>query len=164
MISKVYGAALPTLTASYSGFVNGDTTNVVSGNPSIGTTASPSSGVGTYSITPVLGTLTATELYLQFRQGQLYCHQSGLTVTANNASKNFGDPYPASLPATLASSIATMQVSCPRIRLQHHAVATSPEGNTPSMSPSHVEFPQLQFFVRQRSIFDNLSPACAFLG
>ena len=57
--TKIYGAALPTLTASYSGFVNTNTTNAVTGNPSISTTANPGSGVGTYSITPVLGTLSA---------------------------------------------------------------------------------------------------------
>ena len=57
--TKVYGAALPTLTASYSGFVNGDTANVVSGAPKLTTKATTKSGVGTYSIAIAAGKLSA---------------------------------------------------------------------------------------------------------
>src|SRR6185437_3126632 len=37
--TKVYGAALPTLPASYSGFVNGDTATSLTAQPSLTTTA-----------------------------------------------------------------------------------------------------------------------------
>jgi hypothetical protein len=47
--SKVYGAALPDLTGTVTGFVNGDTSSLLSG--SLGTTATVSSGVGTYGFT-----------------------------------------------------------------------------------------------------------------
>src|SRR5205823_1161107 len=57
--SKVYGAALPTFTASYSGFVNGDTAAVLSGSPSLSTSASATSDVGSYTITAAQGTLAA---------------------------------------------------------------------------------------------------------
>ncbi|OYV74139.1 MAG: hypothetical protein B7Z74_02775, partial [Deltaproteobacteria bacterium 21-66-5] len=43
--SKVYGAALPTLTASYSGFVNGDTAASLTTQPTPATTATASSPV-----------------------------------------------------------------------------------------------------------------------
>lgn len=49
--NKVYGAALPGLTASYSGFVNGDTVSSLSAPAVLGTTASAGSGVGIYPIT-----------------------------------------------------------------------------------------------------------------
>ena len=41
--TKVYGAALPTLTAAYTGFVNGENTSVLSGSPILSTSAVASS-------------------------------------------------------------------------------------------------------------------------
>src|SRR5205814_2106438 len=49
--AKVYGAALPALTASYSGFVNGDTANDLDTPVSLSTTATAASAVGSYPIT-----------------------------------------------------------------------------------------------------------------
>ena len=51
--TKVYGAALPTLTVSYSGFVNGDTSASLTTLPTVTTTATASSHVSgnPYSIT-----------------------------------------------------------------------------------------------------------------
>ncbi|WP_204251862.1 MBG domain-containing protein, partial [Flavobacterium nitrogenifigens] len=49
--SKPYGSANPTLTVSYSGFVNGDTEASLDVTPSISTTATASSPVGLYAIT-----------------------------------------------------------------------------------------------------------------
>ena len=43
--TKVYGAALPTLTASYTGFVNGDTSASLTTQPTLSTTATASSHV-----------------------------------------------------------------------------------------------------------------------
>src|SRR5207245_4997689 len=70
--TKVYGQANPIFTARYSGFVLGETQNVLSGTLSFSTPASTSSNVGSYAITPsgltssnylltsVTGTLTVT--------------------------------------------------------------------------------------------------------
>ena len=51
--SKAYGAALPTFTASYSGFVNGDTSASLTTAPTLSTTATSASSVagGPYAIT-----------------------------------------------------------------------------------------------------------------
>ncbi|MEP6662677.1 MAG: MBG domain-containing protein, partial [Verrucomicrobiota bacterium] len=49
--SKIYGAALPTLTANYTGFVNGDTTSSLGTDVTLATTATASSPIGTYPIT-----------------------------------------------------------------------------------------------------------------
>src|SRR5208337_4076788 len=49
--SKLYGAAVPALTASYSGFVNGDTAGSLTTPPALTTTATAASAVGSYSIT-----------------------------------------------------------------------------------------------------------------
>src|SRR5262249_61253558 len=49
--TRSYGAANPTLTVSYGGFVNGDTAASLTAAPTVMTTATASSGVGTYPIT-----------------------------------------------------------------------------------------------------------------
>lgn len=48
--SRTYGAANPTLTPSYSGFANGETAAVLTGTPSLSTTATTTSGVGTWAL------------------------------------------------------------------------------------------------------------------
>jgi hypothetical protein len=49
--SKLYGAPLPTLTASYSGFVNSDTPARLTTQPTLSTPATAASLVGSYAIT-----------------------------------------------------------------------------------------------------------------
>ena len=49
--SKVYGAAMPTLAAAISGFVNGDTVASLATQPTLSTAATSASNVGTYPIT-----------------------------------------------------------------------------------------------------------------
>jgi len=53
--SKMYGAANPGFTPSYSGFANGDTAAVLTGSPSLTTTATAASVAGTYPITAAAG-------------------------------------------------------------------------------------------------------------
>jgi hypothetical protein len=49
--SKMCGQPNPPLTASYNGFVNGESTNVLTSPVTLATTATTSSGAGTYPIT-----------------------------------------------------------------------------------------------------------------
>ena len=49
--SRPYNTANPVLTWTLTGFVNGDTASVVSGSPTLSTTATTTSPVGNYSIT-----------------------------------------------------------------------------------------------------------------
>ena len=93
--SKPYGAANPVLTAAYTGFTNGDNTAVLTGSPSLTTTATASSPVGAYTITAAVGTLTATNYSFTFVNGTLTVNQAVLTVTAQNASKTYGAANPA---------------------------------------------------------------------
>ena len=53
--NRAYGATNPVFTVSYSGFVNGDTTSVLSGSPVLTTSAVTNSPVGNYTITNRLG-------------------------------------------------------------------------------------------------------------
>jgi hypothetical protein len=82
--SSAYGAALPTLTYSYSGLVNGDTGGVFSG--ALTTTATPTSDAGTYAITQ--GTLSAGSNYtITFTPGTLTIAAAD-TTTAETSSVN----------------------------------------------------------------------------
>jgi len=81
-LSKVYGAALPTLTDTVSGFVNGDTAaKAVTGAAKLSTTATAASPVGTYPITAAAGTLAATNYSFKFVAGTLTVKPLGTVAT-----------------------------------------------------------------------------------
>jgi MBG domain (YGX type)/Bacterial TSP3 repeat len=61
----------PALNSSYSGFVNGNTAAAISGTPVCTTTATKTSGVGTYPITCTKGTLAAQNYAFTFAPGTL---------------------------------------------------------------------------------------------
>jgi len=91
-LSKVYGQANPVLTARYAGFVNGDTPAAVSGL-SLTTSATPTSGVGGYAITPA--NATAANYALSFATGTLTITPAPLTVRANDKNRFYGQTDPA---------------------------------------------------------------------
>ena len=95
--SKLYGAALPTLTASYSGFVNGDTPSSLTTPPALSTTATAASPVGSYPITA--GGAASPNYTISYANGTLTVNKAALTITAANASKLYG----AALPTLTAS-------------------------------------------------------------
>jgi len=92
--SRVYGAANPAFTVTYSGFVNGDTTKVLSGSPNVNTTATTNTPVGAYPITPTLGTLSAVNYSFRFVNGTLTITKAVLGVAAKNTSRAYGATNP----------------------------------------------------------------------
>lgn len=79
--SKSYGAVNPSFSANYSGFVNGDTQLVLSGLPSLTTTATSNSPVGTYTTTAMAGTLSAANYTFAFVNGTLTINKASSTIT-----------------------------------------------------------------------------------
>ena len=69
--SKTCGLPNPALTASYSGFVNNEGTNVLAGAPSLGVGATTNSPPGFYTISVGVGTLSATNYTFAFVNGTL---------------------------------------------------------------------------------------------
>jgi hypothetical protein len=61
----------PPFTVSYNGFVNNEGTNVLTGTPSLNTSATTSSLPGTYTIIAGAGTLNATNYNFAFINGTL---------------------------------------------------------------------------------------------
>ena len=94
--TKVYGDPVPVLTASITGFVNGDKARVVTGSPTVTSAASSASGVGSYAISVSVGTLAAANYdFPNLANGTLTVTKAHLTVTADPKTK----AYDAALPA-----------------------------------------------------------------
>jgi hypothetical protein len=77
-VSRQYGAANPTFTFTLAGFVNGETSGVVSGSAALTTTANSTSPAGTYPISFSTEGLTAANYTFTYIAGTL-------TVTAASA-------------------------------------------------------------------------------
>jgi MBG domain (YGX type)/Bacterial Ig-like domain (group 3)/Dockerin type I domain len=91
--TKVYGDPLPELTASFAGFVSGDTPASLTTPPTLVTTATVSSHVGSYPIT-VSGAADA-DYSISYVAGTLTVTPAPLTITADNKTKVFWAPLPA---------------------------------------------------------------------
>ena len=97
--TKVYGAALPTLTASYSGFVNGDTSASLTTQPTLSTTATAGSHVAGSPYTITASGAVDSDYSISYVAGSLTVTAAPLTITANNQTKVYG----AALPTLTAS-------------------------------------------------------------
>jgi serine/threonine protein kinase len=95
--TKAYGAALPPLTYTPSGFVNGDTASVLSGSPTLTTKATASSPPNIYAITPGPGTLSAANYQFTFLSGTLTVVPAPLSATGVNVSATAGAPFRAAV-------------------------------------------------------------------
>nr|WP_279308114.1 MBG domain-containing protein [Niveispirillum sp. BGYR6] len=91
--SRTYGAANPAFTARYDGLVNGDTASVVSGLTLVTSSATASSGVGSYAITG--SGATAANYAISYQAGALSITPAALTIRANDASRTYGAANPA---------------------------------------------------------------------
>ncbi len=110
--TRPYGAANPAFTYLITGFVNGDTQSVVTGAPSLTTTATATSPPGNYAIQAGQGTLSATNYTFTFVNGTLTVTQlatSTTTLSVAPSSVMYGDP--AALTASVTPTFATGTVS-----------------------------------------------------
>jgi len=113
--SMVYNTTLPALTSTTTGFVNGDPGTVVTGTPTLSTTATASSPAGTYPITVSAGTLAAANYTFAFTNGTLTITPASSTVTLGNLAATYtGAPLaatattvPAGLPVTFTYNGST---------------------------------------------------------
>jgi hypothetical protein len=87
--SKIYGAALPALTAAYTGFAAGDTEANLLSPVLLSTPATSSSVVGTYAIAASGGTSPNYEI--NFLPGTLTITRASLRIAAANASSSYGN-------------------------------------------------------------------------
>ena len=80
--------AVPTLTYTIAGFVNGDPSAVVSGSPNLGTSATSTSSAGFYPITIAPGSLSAQNYTFAVVPGTLTVHPKVLDVRVDYGSKS----------------------------------------------------------------------------
>ncbi|RYU91634.1 T9SS type B sorting domain-containing protein [Mucilaginibacter terrigena] len=114
-LTKLYGAAVPILTASYTGFVNSDTEANLTTLPTLTTTATAASGLGPYPITAA--DAAADDYAINYVAGTLTVEPktdatlSNLTTTANGFAPAFDSNvttgYTASVPNTTTSVTVT---------------------------------------------------------
>ena len=90
--TRAYGAANPALTATYTGFVNGDTSASLDTAVNLATSATSGSPVGSYAIT-ASGAADANYTVTHVN-GSLSVTRAALTITAENKSKVEGQPNP----------------------------------------------------------------------
>ena len=126
--TKVYGAALPTLTVSYTGLVNGDTSASLTTSPTITTTATSASHVAgnPYSITA--SAAVDSNYTISYVAGSLNVTTATLTITANNQTKVYG----AALPTLTVSSTGLVNGDTSA------SLTTLPTVATTATSASHV--------------------------
>jgi hypothetical protein len=127
--SEVYGSALPTLTASYSGFVNNDTAASLTTQPTL-TTASATSPVGTYAITA--SGAVDSDYTISYMDGTLAITPAPLLITADDQSEVYGSALPtltASYSGFVNNDTAASLTTQPTITTT--ATATSGVTNSP---------------------------------
>ena len=136
--SSTYGSAIPTLTASYSGFVNGDNTASLTTLPTVSTPATAASPAGNYPLTA--SGAVDNNYTISYVAGTLTIGKAALTITADNQNSTYGSAIPA-LTASYSgfvngdntASLTTLPtVSTP-------ATAASPAGNYPLTASGAVD-------------------------
>ncbi|HMD97762.1 MAG TPA: MBG domain-containing protein [Terriglobia bacterium] len=90
--TRAYGAANPTFTATYNGFVNGDTASSLTGTLTCSSTATAGSPAGMYPIT--CSGQSSTNYNISYSAGTLTVTAAPLTVTADNATRAYGAANP----------------------------------------------------------------------
>ena len=91
--AKVYGQTNPALTVSYSGFVNRDTSANLTTLPTVTTTGTTASPVGSYPITA--SGAVDPNYTISYVAGMLTINTAALTVIAANKSMTYGSAVPA---------------------------------------------------------------------
>ncbi|MGA2233820.1 MAG: MBG domain-containing protein, partial [Tepidisphaeraceae bacterium] len=102
--TAVYGTGLPAFGVSYSPFVGSDSPASLGGTLAFTTTASAQPGVGTYSVSA--SGLTSSNYTISYESGSLVITAASLTVSVNNASRNYGVANP-----TFTSNVSGLQYS-----------------------------------------------------
>jgi probable HAF family extracellular repeat protein len=100
--TKVYGAPLPTLTASYSGFVNGDTPASLTTQPSLNTTATAFSDVGSYLITA--SGASDPDYAISYADGTMTITPDGTTTTVTSSLSSLSAGQQLTFTATVSAA------------------------------------------------------------
>jgi hypothetical protein len=121
-VSRPYGAPNPTFTSTITGALNGDTFTI-----SYTTTATATSPVGAYPITPTVSGPAAGNYTIVTNNGVLTVVPATLTATANNASRAYGTANP----TFTGSTTGLVNGDTATVTFSTTAVVNSPIGTYP---------------------------------
>ncbi|HEX3654486.1 MAG TPA: MBG domain-containing protein, partial [Pirellulales bacterium] len=124
--TKAYGAALPTLTVSYAGFVNGDTAANLTAAPTATTTATAASQVSgsPYSITA--SGAVDSDYTISYVAGAMTVNPVAATWTTNPNSKTYGSADPSPLTTGSGTFLAADNVTATYSRVAGEDVGGYP--------------------------------------
>jgi hypothetical protein len=97
--AKVYGAPLPAFSATFAGFVNGDSAASLGGALIFGTSATQASAVGAYPIVP--GGLSSPNYAIAFLNGTLTIVKGAVAVSVSTSPEPSGYEQPMTFTATV---------------------------------------------------------------
>jgi sugar lactone lactonase YvrE len=117
-VSRIFDTANPSFSLTYTGLGNGDTSSVISGTPTIATSATRISPAGTYAIT-VTGTFSAANYTIVLANGTL-------TVTGSAPQVILFDALPG---FTGGSTVTLVGISTSGLPLSYSTTAGSISGN-----------------------------------
>jgi hypothetical protein len=129
--TMTYGGPVPTITPSYSGFVNGDTAASLTTRPSCSTSATNSSPAGPY-ISSCTGAVDPNYA-ITYANGNVNVTEVPLSITASSGTMTYGGPVSAITPSYAGfvngetSSVLTTQPTCSTT-----ATSSSPIGTYPT--------------------------------
>ena len=136
--SMTYGGTVPTITPSYSGFVNGDTPASLTTQPTCSTTATSHSAAGSYPST--CSGAVDSNYTISYVNGTVTDSAAALMITASSASMTYGGTPPTITPSysgfvngDTAASLTT-QPTCSTTATSH-----SPAGSYPSSCSGAVD-------------------------
>lgn len=132
--TRDYGTPNPAFDYSITGFRNGDDASAVTGAPELSTTATSTSDVGSYPITPAAGTLTSGNYRFIYVPGTLSVTAKPVSVTVTGA-QNYGGA-PAFGGKTGVSGLTVSGVSCSRLSDGQAITPTLQVGNTYAIDPA----------------------------
>lgn len=128
--SVTYGGPVPAITASYSGFVDGDTAASLTTPPTCSTTATTSSPVGQY-VSRCSGAVDHSYT-ISYVSGKVAVQPAPLTITASSTSFTSGGVVPR-ITATGAGFVNGQGLSSlPGLKCSTTATSSSPPGTYPS--------------------------------
>ena len=90
--AMTYGGSAPSFTASYAGFVNGDSAGSLTTPVSLTSTGNSHSNAGTYAITA--SGATSPNYAIAYKSGTLSINPAVLTITAGNTAMTYGGSVP----------------------------------------------------------------------
>ena len=99
---KPFGALVPVLTASASGFVNGESWTALNGALAVTTTALPQSPVGTYPVVP--SGVSSSNYAITFAAGALTVVRGSVVVSVTSSPQPSGFEQPLVLSASVAAA------------------------------------------------------------